>query len=162
MTLPATVTSYLDAIGASPTVKARLQIIVHAIENILSSEGAVKRIFLNTYVDESGNSNYDNAWIFTEDKALEVTNFLLSDPFRFDAIILNRSVWRWEVTFEKYDFAQDPTPASRMLVHINFAGIATGTMRSSGVNCKYLYELLKEVVNPNLAPGLGSSAMAPL
>jgi hypothetical protein len=153
MSLPNTVTRYLNEIDASRPVRRRVEALHAILEDVLPSGVQASHVFLNTFVDSDGATNYENAWFFADDRAFEAENFLKQDEFRLDCTIIGKSIRRWEITAEKFDVNAEASPASRMVLIMQFGiggGALEGELKASSKNCEFLYAIFKEFVVPNL------------
>ena len=162
MEIPDGLERYLDAIGASPVVRERLEPYLAMAAEVLTAggrrAGEVEDVFVSEYRDSNGARNYEGAWFFGGGLAMEARNFLTDREYALDCVRLSNGVARWEMTRQGFLRKEDAgAENSRLAILVSFnkggdglSGSLHASLKASGVNCKYFYDLFEKYIAPNI------------
>jgi len=152
------VANYINAINGSEVVMGRVLVLMPFMQSLLLPEGQeINSAFISEYVDPAGSRTYESAWFFSAAFALEAHNFLSADMF--DVIEFKSNIGYIRTDLSAYMPPAEATQRSRMSVNLSFhtpagaifgGGTHWGTLKASGVNCRYLYDVTRTVFVPNL------------
>jgi len=158
MTVREDVMAYIEDIGASEVVSGRVLSIIPMLESLLLPEGEhINRAFINEYIDGNGSRNYESLWFFTNNFAMEAHEFLRRDVY--DAVLFTSNVSYIRTEFSAFSPPGEPDAQSRISVNVSFGTPAGGDVggganfaifKASGVNCRYLYAITREILVVNL------------
>lgn len=135
------VLAYLDAVGSTDVVRARVAEIIGYYEAI--SDVRSDLIFMTDIVTETGVRQFDNLWLFGGGQMREAKLFL--KQINLDSTPLSRPTY-WAFDAESFDF-REASPASRLRLRFSLPSDVSGDMRASAENCIYLLGVLRYLVN---------------
>jgi len=107
----------------------------------------VGSLFINDYIDENGNRNWDSLFLFSGNFIMEAKLFLQQDSF--DITPMAKQIRYIEVKSIEYNFKKAKTD-SRIFVALTFLDMITARLKGSGKNCDSLKQILLKHFTPNL------------
>lgn len=164
MSLPKNFADYLGDLQVSNVIRRRIDDLLRFVGGLSPQDRPITHIFLDSYVDSDGATNYGSACFFTRDRMFEVKRFLSRGRLSVDCVIIERSIRRWEIDAEKFRPGEEASPASRLRLNVEL-GVEgeplAAEMRASGINCSYLYKIFTDLVVTNLVSVTWQSRDAP-
>ena len=138
-------TAYLKSIGMSDVLIRRVETIHEFYQDICHEE--ITGIFVNDFIKEDGNREYESLWLFSQAYLMEAKSFISKDEF--DMTPLNKKVEYWSVEKQDYDFAK-ATDKSRVNLKIAFRYPIDGIFKASKENCDFLRDVFLKYIMPNV------------
>jgi hypothetical protein len=137
--------TYLESIGIQKLFLKRVEEVFDFYQQVYPNQ--MEDIFVTEYIDEEGNTQYENIWLFSTTSAMEAKNFLKEDDF--DSVPLIKQVKYWSIKKTEYDFTQ-ATTKSRMVLQFSLLSGISGHMKASIKNCDHLKSLFIKYILPNV------------
>jgi hypothetical protein len=139
-------TAYLKSIGMSDVLIRRVETIHKFYQDICPEE--ITGIFVNDFMKEDGNREYESLWLFSQTYVMEAKSFISKD--KFDMTPLHKKVTYWKIEKQDYDFAK-ATEKSRVNLQIVFCSPIDGIFKASKENCDFLRNVFLKHIMPNLS-----------
>lgn len=136
---------YFDDIKLSSSVRSRIDELVSDLVDFLGEE-PVDLILKNKFKDDV--ESFDNMWIFTENFASEIRNFIKSDVF--DAVSRDRAFFHIEIKIEKGRLS-DIENAGNVLFEAHTMPMLLWRFEAHGRNAFYVREIFIKYVKSNLS-----------
>lgn len=136
---------YLAAMQASGVQRQRIGRVV-AFFRTVCSEG-LEDLFLSQAPGETG-PTFMTLWLFSKNYVMEASGFLSQD--NWDLTVYADAILHWQVVLSDYEFGQDPSQESKLMVLGEFAYNITFEIRAFGLNCQFLEAILLNRITPNL------------
>jgi hypothetical protein len=134
--------AYLNDIGIKDQSYARTDAVYGTARGLINDE--IMDIFATDYLELNGTRNYEDFFLFTPGKIIEVNQFMFIDRGK---IFVNHidGTHRPAVNLSRnaYEF-QNASPESRLNVEAIYSDKIEIRLKASGKNCDYLTSLLKK------------------
>ena len=145
--------AYFDRIGLSESARKRVAAVVQAFQFICPQP--LEELFIADAVDDAGQRQWLSVWAFTAKYWLEAKGFL--QEFDVDVSGYQQSVKYLGIQFEDVAFnAPDALPAvsasSRLYVEVRTGEDLDTNLPATGVNCEFLFRIIRDRLKPNLRP----------
>lgn len=144
--MTATLTKYLDSLGAPSILSKRIRAFLQTYEVLLPER--VIFSFVSEYRDDADERTFESLWLFSENFAMEA-QLLGSEEDQLDLVPYRSSIHHVIVRKRAFDLMR-ATEASRMTVEVWFTGERYGVLRATGANCLRLTEVLQEQLITNV------------
>jgi hypothetical protein len=133
---------YMQAISLSTTLTAKVQAVHDFYSGLCPEE--IKWIYISDYLTKEGERVYESVYLFSENFAMEASQFATGENFDFAPIT---SVVYLEIKKQEYDLKR-ATEKSRLNLMFYFSEKAYLDMKASKENCDYLWSFFREYVLP--------------
>ena len=138
-------TRYLQDIGITDLFQKRTAEVIDFYEECFCIN--VADIFVSEYVDNNGERQYENLWLFNDSFACEAKLFLTVDDF--DAVRNTDKIVHWTIKKIDYDFKK-ASAKSRMTLNFKLVSTIGGEMKASQENCDALRDIFRKYILPNI------------
>jgi hypothetical protein len=139
---------YFEHINISRTLQNRISDLLDIAIDICPEE--IIQLHLSNYIAEDGSNAYDSMWFFSETFCLEAKQFLTEsnlDITPYKNLICYAKLFAEDFNFHEAD------ESSKLILDFKMALDITGTMKATGENCSYLYNIYKKYFKPYLFKG---------
>ena len=133
---------YLEKINLQNLFKKRVFEIINFYSSICPEK--IADIFIADYMNDDGQREYENLWLFSNSFFMEARDFILKDDFDFAP--RGNGINYWRIKKEHYDF-KESTAKSRFVLYFSWGkDFNSEDIKSSGINCDYLKEIFEKYV----------------
>lgn len=137
---------YLSAIKATEIVKQSVDKCLKDVENLYNIK--FDDIFINTKLD-AGAIVYSSLWLFSDSAVTECKSFL--NQKNYDLAIFKNNIEYVETKMKEYSVDGEASDNSSVLVSASFCqGDISLDLSAIGSNCKFLVEMSKKYIYPNM------------
>lgn len=135
---------YLRGLGMGDVLLERVTEIERSVRPLCPEE--LKYVFVAEYVEEGGMRQYEDLFFFSDNYAIQATNFVNRNELDMDRI--GKSISSLKIVGEQFDFAA-PTEKSRLSVRYYTATALRADLKASRENCAHLLAIVRTCLVPN-------------
>lgn len=136
---------YLLSIDETETLYERVNIILHSYRKIWAEE--VADIYLSEDAKTDAIAGYRDLWLYSTNIATRIE--LFKTEWNFEVLPIRDCVLRCQIKRRKYDFG-NAVPESRLSVMVALDSGRQFELNASGVNCRYLKDIILKYFMANL------------
>ena len=147
---------YVSEIELTRVVDARVREVVEYYGSILPE--SIEYVLVSETPSDDGQRIYGSLWVFSERFACEAMQFLSQDEFQIDDV--GKRIYFLRIKRQDYR-AEAVSSKSRLSVFYSAPGLH-GEITASGLNCRYLDDVLQNWFIPRLAVSSNHARLAVL
>jgi len=136
---------YLTSIEITEPIILRIDEIISLYRNI--TDEAINKIIVSEFITTDLAHIFESLWLFTDKFIMEAKGFIIKN--NFDITPYNKQIYYAYIEEENFDFNRGSNN-SKILLHFSTTNRITGELKGSGKNCAYIYEIYKQIIQPNL------------